>query len=402
MRRSLGAARVLYVTQHDPSRKFGSLEECIVLLAEQSRARGGVLIPAFSGSVSTALSDRLAACDTPFVPSLDLGLWRWSLARRFLSLVDRYAIDVVDFSFYPPLNPYVALLRAVRPRVRSVYTDHRSRYPERDHSTLLRRVWRRIVLNQYHLLFAISNFNHRALRKDGAQRVARCQLFINPTRFHFDLTVRERIRTELSANRDFVALIVAHLIRWKGVDVALRAMAAASDSARLWIVGTGPELEKLQSLASELGLDSRACFVGEQRDVSPYLQGADCLICPSIWHEAMGFVNLEAMASRLPVLASRIGGIPEIVDDETSGLLVDSGDVGQLAMALRRLISSPDFCLKLGTNGVARVSARYSKEACLERYLEGYDIAAGISDGRLDFCDTRSRRNRFAAGAPNT
>jgi glycosyltransferase involved in cell wall biosynthesis len=397
--RASSAARVLYVTQLDPSHKFGSLEECIATLAAQSRARGGLLVPVFCGPVPAGLRDRLAASNAPFEPSLDLQTWRWDLAKRLLDLVDRYAIGVVDFSFYAPLSPYVTLLRAMRPRLRLVYTDHRSRLPGVARSTRMRHILRRIALNQYRTILAISDFTYRALSKDGFPRLARCHLFINPARFRADSTAREQVRAELGAGRSFVALVVANLIPWKGVDVALRAMAAASQSAKLWIVGSGPELEKLRVLANELGLGSRVCFVGEQRDASLYLKGADCLICPSLWQEAMGFVNLEAMASSLPVIASRIGGIPEFVANETTGLLVDPGSVQQTAMALRRLIDSPDLCRKLGRSGVTRVRVRYSEEACLGLYLKNYDIIAGISDGRLDCHHLKDGRDRHVTGA---
>jgi glycosyltransferase involved in cell wall biosynthesis len=313
--------------------------------------------------------------------------------------VDRYAIGVVDFSFYSPLSPYVTLLRAMRPRLRLVYTDHRSRLPGVARSTRIRYILHRIAFNQYHTILAISDFTYRALSKDGYPRLARCHLFINPARFHADSAAREQVRDELGAGSNFVALVVGHLIPWKGLDVALRAIAAASHSAKLWIVGNGPELEKLRILANELRLGSRVRFVGEQRDVSLYLKGADCLICPSLWQEAMGFVNLEAMASSLPVIASRIGGIPEFVANETTGLLVDPGSVEQTALALRRLIDSPDLCRKLGRNGVTRVRVRYSEEACLELYLKNYDIIAGISDGRLDCGDLEGGRDRHVTGA---
>lgn len=402
MRRAPGAARVLYVTEHDPSHKFGSLEEHIVTLAAQSRARGGLLVPVFSGPVPEHLSGLFTASDAPFEPSMDLRSWRWSLARRLLGLVDRYAIDVVDFSFYPPRSPYVTFLRAMRPRLRLIYTDHRSRMPDQKPSNLMRRLLLRVALRQYHTILAISDFTYRTLGNEGLVRLARCQLFINTARFRADPVARQRVRTELGVDGDFVALVVANLIRWKGVDVAIRTIAATSDSTRLWIVGDGPELENLKRLANQLSLGDRVRFLGEQPDVLPYMQAADCLICPSIWHEAMGFVNLEAMATGLPVLATRVGGIPEFVTDETTGLLVDPGNVDQARMGLLRLISSPDLRLRLGSNGVTRVNSLYSTEACLERYLENYDSLAGIGHGRIDCRGPRYGRDCSIAGTPDS
>jgi len=372
------AARILYVTELDPSRKFGSLEQSIVSLAVRSRNRGGVLVPVFCGPVPPSLSHRLAIADAPFVASLDLERWSWSAAKRLLALVDEYAVDIVDFSFYGPLNHYVTLLSVMRRRLRLVYTDHRSRLPKAERSSGWRRLWKKIALLQYNKIFAISDFTRAELGKEGWPRLARCQLFVDAVRFRLDPAVRSRVRAELGAGDVFVALVVGQLITWKGVDVALRALALASTSAKLWIVGTGTELEALQRLARDLNLDSRVSFLGEQQDVSPYMQGADCLMCPSLWQEAMGFVNLEAMASGLPVIASRTGGIPELVVDEATGLLVEAGDVTQTAAALRRLIESPDLRKELGRKGVAHVGAKYSEEACLEQYLKNYDTIIGL------------------------
>ena len=401
MGRAFGA-RVLFVTQLDPSRKFGSLEECIEALATHSKARGGLLVPVFCGLVSADLAERLSGCDAPFEVQLDFQTWSWHLAKRLLRLVDYYSINVVDFSFYPPLSPYVTLLRVLRPKVRLVYTDHRSRLPELPRSKGMRHCLRRVAYHQYNRIFAISDFTRHALRYSAGLRVFRCQLFVNTTRFHADSTAREKVRARLGAESVFVALVVAHLISWKGVDIALRAIAAASDSAQLWIAGNGPELERLRALAGTLGLGARAWFFGEQMDVSPYLRGADCLICPSLWGEAMGFVNLEAMACGLPVIASRIGGIPEFVEHETTGLLVDAGSVEQTAAALCRLMDSPQLCSSLGRNGMERVRARYSREVCLERYLKNYDVVCGISDSRIDCKDDRYGRDRHIAGAADT
>jgi L-malate glycosyltransferase len=375
------AARILYVVELDPSRKFGSLEQCIVTLAARSRARGGLLVPVFCGPVPSSLSRRLDIVNAPFVASFDLETWSWSAARRLLALVDEYAVDVVDFSFYGPLNHYVTLLRVMRSRLRLVYTDHHSRLPKAKLSSWWRRTWRKIALLQYSRILAISDFTYATLGKEGWPRLARCQLFVDPVRFRADPTVRDRVRKELGADGDFVALVVAHLITWKGVDVALRAIALASPSAKVWIVGTGPELDNLQRLARDLNLGSRVSFLGEQQDVSPYMQGADCLICPSLWQEAMGFVNLEAMASGLPVVASRTGGIPELVINEATGLLVEPGDADQTAAALSRLIKSPDLRKEMGRKGAAHVGANFSEEACLERYLKNYEDLIGNHAG---------------------
>src|SRR6516165_1887335 len=172
-----GAARVLFITQLDPSHKFGSLEECILALATRSKARGGLLVAVFSGPVIGTLRAQLTASDVPFEEFLDLRSWKWGLAKRLLHLIDSHSMDLVDFSFYAPLNPYVTFLRIMRPRVRLVYTEHRSALPEAPRSGSMRRLLKRLAFRQYQALFGISDSSCEALQRSSGREVTRCRLF---------------------------------------------------------------------------------------------------------------------------------------------------------------------------------------------------------------------------------
>src|SRR5262249_49879111 len=149
----------------------------------------------------------------------------------------------------------------------------------------------------------------------------RCLHFINTDRFRPDSGVRAAVRREHGADQRFVALAVANLIPEKGIDIAVRALAEAPAHITLWVVGTGAEGGTLQALSATRGLGERVSFSGQRTLVEPIMQAADCLVCPSLWAEAAGLVNLEALGTGLPVLASRIGGIPEYVDDGVTGYL---------------------------------------------------------------------------------
>ena len=120
-------------------------------------------------------------------------------------------------------------------------------------------------------------------------------------------------------------------------------------------------------------------FLGLQRNVEPFMQAADCLVCPSLWAEAAGLVNLEAHASGLPVLASRIGGIPEYVADGETGLLFEPENAGALADAVVRLAADPDLVKRLGDNGRRAVSERYDRRVLATRYAE---LLQWVHDGR--------------------
>jgi glycosyltransferase involved in cell wall biosynthesis len=166
-------------------------------------------------------------------------------------------------------------------------------------------------------------------------------------------------------------LVVAHLIKDKGVDVAVRAMAELPD-VQLWIVGEGPEESALRSLVAELKLEDRVRLLGLQAHVQPYLQAADCFVCPSLWGEAAGLVNIEAQACGTPIIASRIGGIPEYVADGRTGFLFSPGDHRDLARCVRRLIDDPALQRRLAEQARTDSLERFSPQARLPEYLDLY------------------------------
>jgi glycosyltransferase involved in cell wall biosynthesis len=139
-----------------------------------------------------------------------------------------------------------------------------------------------------------------------------------------------------------------------------------------WIVGDGADRSRLESLASELGLGARVRFLGNRSEVQSYAQAADCLVCPSVWGEAAGLVNIEGLACGLPVLASRVGGIPEIVDHEVSGFLFSPGNASELAAAAKRLLDDPELRESMGQTARRIAIERFSVQSRIEDYLDLY------------------------------
>ena len=204
-------------------------------------------------------------------------------------------------------------------------------------------------------------------------RSQRIHHFVNTDRFRPDSAVRRDVRQALGVNDEFVVIAVAYLIKDKGIDVAVRAIAALPERVMLWVVGDGPELGNLQTLARSLGLGATppASWASSAR-WSHLLQGADCFVCPSLWAEAAGLVNLEAMACGLPVVASRIGGIPELVRDEETGLLFTPGDHDELAQRLLDLLQDEQFRGVLGQRARSSTLDSLSIQSQIDGYLRLY------------------------------
>lgn len=164
-------------------------------------------------------------------------------------------------------------------------------------------------------------------------------------------------------------LFVGRLDPVKGVPLLLEAFAAvrsAHPEAHLTIVGDGAGRAGLERQAADLGIAGAVTFAGykSQDEVAALLETVDMLVLPS-FAEGVPVVLMEAMASRIPVLASRVAGVPELVEDGVSGFLVPPGDVASLTDRLAVLMGDPDLCRRMGIAGRAVVEAEFdiAKEA---------------------------------------
>jgi glycosyltransferase involved in cell wall biosynthesis len=161
----------------------------------------------------------------------------------------------------------------------------------------------------------------------------------------------------------------------KNVDLLLRAAAQLQHATHVVLVGDGPERHRLEALTDRLGLRSRVTFlgfVGHDR-VPALLRGADVLVMPSRYEE-LGTAMLEAMHCGVPVVATRTGGIPDVITDGVNGLLTQPGDAADLARALDRLLAEPALGRRLGACGRLR-AAEYGWDRLAGQVLDVYRSA---------------------------
>jgi glycosyltransferase involved in cell wall biosynthesis len=152
-----------------------------------------------------------------------------------------------------------------------------------------------------------------------------------------------------------VVLAVSRLTRQKGIDVAVRAMPLLRDDTVLVVLGEGPERAGLETLARELGVAHRVFLPGRVPDVAAWLRRSRVLAQPARW-EGFGLAVLEAMLAGLPVVASRVSSLPELVVDEETGVLVPPDDPSALALAIEHALSQPE----LGIAGRERAHREFS------------------------------------------
>jgi glycogen synthase len=172
------------------------------------------------------------------------------------------------------------------------------------------------------------------------------------------------------------ALCYGRLVGQKGFDIALRAFANIPD-LRIIVAGDGNARSSLEQLADKLGLSDRIQFRGfvAPGQVPRMINEATFVVMPSRWSEPFGLVAVESALMGRPIVASRIGGIPEVVDEKETGLLVPVEDPTALAAAVTTLLRDPARTQKMGAQARERALRRFSIERCADEFEELYGKA---------------------------
>jgi glycosyltransferase involved in cell wall biosynthesis len=176
------------------------------------------------------------------------------------------------------------------------------------------------------------------------------------------------LRAELGVGDAPLIVCASRMSPEKGVDVLIEAFPRleASD-AHLLLVSDGPDAAKCRALAAQLGVADRVHFLGTRSDVPRIFHAASVVVVPSLWDEAFGLVVVEAMAAGRPVVVTRAGAMPEIVDHGRCGVVVPKRDPAALVAVLDDLLAAPGYAAELGAAAQRRVCEHY----ILGRWVEG-------------------------------
>ncbi|MHB9155571.1 MAG: glycosyltransferase [Endomicrobiales bacterium] len=190
---------------------------------------------------------------------------------------------------------------------------------------------------------------------------------------------RRLLAPEGSGTSDgIIAVTAARLHEQKGVRYLLEAArrldgkaGEAAPGIHFFVIGDGPERAFLEGTARSLGVAGKMTFCGWRKDVLALISSADIFVLPALWEGTPNAV-LEAMACGRAVVATRVGGVPELIEDGDSGILVPPRDPGALADALLLLAQNPVLRKKLGENGRRRAQKLFSLAAMVENFEELY------------------------------
>ena len=180
-------------------------------------------------------------------------------------------------------------------------------------------------------------------------------------------------------DNDFVVGSVGRLAAVKNYPILLRTVAAMRhENVRVVLVGDGPERDALEGLAASLGIAARTTFLGHREDVPQLIGAMDTFVLPSL-SEGMSNTLLEAMAIGVPVVASSVGGNPEIIDDARVGALFESDNAAALLEKLGKFHSNAELRTRIGLAGRQRVLANFSIDAMISRYENLYEEVAAMA-----------------------
>lgn len=354
--------RVVHVTTE---RGFGGGEVQVLLLLDGLRERGlaQVLVaPRGSAVGAMARSRGIEVVEIPLAHPLDLvSVWR---LRRVLRGADLVHLHTGRAAWLGALASALANC----PRVITRRTMRRVRRGLRTRFTWCSKLAQPA---------AISHAIARVLAEGG----------VDPARIEVVPSAMDSTRVRVEAGRDptrralglavgeFAVLAVGKLARGKGIDVLVRAMAHVADPAVvLLLAGDGPEREALGQLAASLGIAPRVRFLGVRKDVGDLLSACDLFAMPSR-HEGLGNAAMEAMGLERPVVASRVGGLAELVVDGACGLLVEAGDDRGLAAAIERVRRDPALARRLAAAGNQRLDQGFRPHQMVASYLRIYQRA---------------------------
>ena len=197
--------------------------------------------------------------------------------------------------------------------------------------------------------------------------------FICPT--HYKRLPDSPLRQELAPNGERLLVHVSNFRPVKRPADCIEILAKVregGENARLIMVGDGPERSAVYYHAEQLGMEEHTVFVGKQANIAEYLGVADVFLLPSEL-ESFGLAALEALACEVPVIATRIGGIPEVVNDGESGFLSDVGDVAKMSADTLLLLGDEQKRRAFGTRGRELSVQRYSTDNIIPQYIAFYE-----------------------------
>ena len=285
--------------------------------------------------------------------------------RRLAQLIDAGRYDIVHTHLFPS-DYLVGLLSRVRRSVMPfVHTEHGSWNRRRYLAPVA--VFETLLYARFAALVGVSEAVCQSLRTWVPALANRVVLIRNGVEVDVSFPLQG------PDGRHSILFVGSFRSRVKGFDVLLEALASLPESTYpLLVVGDGPLRPAMERQTARLGLDARVTFLGHRRDVRSLMRQAALMVMPSRW-EGLPMALLEAMAEGCPVVATAVGGVPEVVEDGVTGWLVQPDSPSELAARLAAVLGSPEERSRVASRAFERVMSDWSLAQQVDRTVALYE-----------------------------
>ena len=346
------------------SKAYGGLENQTLHLARALAERGhAVVLGCKPGGLvcQNAGKSGVRVEDIAFANAGDL-----FAARKMIKTVRRHNPEVVVATMGKEYWPVAVAAKLSGRKLKIVFVRHMADPLKRSTVRLVRALVDNII--------AVSGFVKEGLLEAGVPgaKISVVHNGIETGEFAPEAGARQAARAMFNfSGEDLVIGTAGALNAGKGLFVLLDAVSRIKDKnkkikVKILMAGEGEGRRELERKASELGID--AVMPGRRLDMPRVYQAMDIFVFPSICRETFGMVIIEAMAAGLPVAASSVGGVPEIIEDAENGILVPPGDPDALARAISLLAGDGNFSKRIAENGKKSAEARFSARAMAEGF----------------------------------
>jgi glycosyltransferase involved in cell wall biosynthesis len=382
---------VFFAISTSPNR-IGGIERFAVELARQLDRRGWNLIMCFQDTPPVSVERFLLS---PGNLSLAVMRKQWGVdlgnAKEFFHILRKHRPKVIMYSLGGVVRWWPLLGRLMGAR-RSVYWDGTSRTAKAVGYRASKQV--KLVMSPLSAVVCATEFVKSCSDQEAIVSPEKTCVIYNSVDNDRDLGDGAAFRRRYGIPQDrIVVLLISWIVPEKGIDLALRAARIAlqrRNDLHFAFCGEGANRREYERLSSELGIAEHVTWTGQVEDLaaSGAFKAADMQIQCSQWQEAFCLAVAEGMSASLPVIASRIGGLPELVEDGMNGYLFDPSSELELANDILKLAADPELRSRLGQQG-------------RKKALEKFDLARNAAmwvDVLLD--DTRSRVKTPISHAP--
>jgi len=298
----------------------------------------------------------------------DLGLkFKYDLRGviKLVNLIKREKYNIVHVHLFPA-NFFVSLASWFLPKnIKFIFSEHNVYNRRRSHKIF--KCLDAFIYSRYYKIICVSKQVQAALI-EWLPNLQRKSVVISNAVPISDLSNWPPVKK-------YDVLFVGRLTKAKGIDILIKAIKILKEEyqkeIKTAIAGKGYLEEELKELVMELGIEKEVEFLGVRKDIEKLMKSTKLFALPSRW-EGLPLVNLEAMSNKIGVIAAKVGGIPEVIENGKEGILISPENPEALAKAITELLTDEELRIKLGVNAFKKVKEKYSIEVYTKNIVEFY------------------------------